>query len=75
MASSYDISSGTGRVELSNIDGTYVGIQLITDSLDSAISIKLQHSSDGVNFEDLSDTTKSLAIGGSDFVETDNFCA
>ena len=65
MASSYTISTGTGRVSLGSPSLDLVGLQVVADAaLNSDISVKLQQSSDGVNFFDLANTTKTLSSGG-----------
>ena len=65
MASSYDISTGDGKVVLSNSDfDTYAAVQIIsTSSLDADITVKLVHSSNGANYEDLADTSTTIASG------------
>jgi len=72
LTSSVDISTYTVPVDLGNINGTYVGMQIIADAtLNADISISLSQSSDGVNFEPLADTTQTMVSGGdSIFVES-----
>jgi hypothetical protein len=67
MASNYTISGGTARVDLtSSSSDTYVAIQVTSDSaLDADITVLLQHSSDGINFENLGTaTTISSGVDG-----------
>jgi hypothetical protein len=75
MASSYTISLGDGRVDLGNVTGTYIAVQVIGDSfLDADITVKLQQTSDGVNYDDLTDTTKTiLSGGGAVVIESNDF--
>lgn len=66
-SSSYTISGGTSRVDLSSsITDTYVAIQVTSDSaLNGDITVLLQHSSDGINFENLGvATTISSGVDG-----------
>ena len=65
MASTYTISTGTGRLALNDVTGTYVALQVTADSaLNADITIKLQHTADGVNYFDLPSTEKTLVSGG-----------
>lgn len=65
MASSYDISTGTGRVEIVSDESTYLAVQVVADAaLDADITVKLQHSSDGSNYEDLANTSTTMVSGG-----------
>lgn len=74
MASIYNISSGTGRVEISRGVDSYLAIQLTAASLDANVTYKLQHSSDGVNFFDISGTNGTLvSASDSALVETYDF--
>lgn len=61
MASSYDISAGTGRLKLEKVDGTYVALQVSSSlDLDSDVTIKIQQTSDGIDFFDLEGTDKII---------------
>lgn len=77
MSSVYDISSGTGRVQISDDSiETFKAVQITANaSLNADITIKLQQSSDEANFFDVTDVeTKTLSSGGgSDVLETENF--
>jgi hypothetical protein len=54
LASSYDIPTGTGRIEIASDESTYLAVQLVADAtLDANVTVKLQHSSDDANYEDL----------------------
>jgi hypothetical protein len=65
LASSYDISTGTGRVEIASDESTYIAVQLVADAtLDANVTVKLQHSSDDANYEDLSGDSGTLVSGG-----------
>jgi galactitol-specific phosphotransferase system IIB component len=72
LASSYDISTGTGRVEIASDESTYLAVQLVADAtLDANVTVKLQHSSDDANYEDLTGASGTLVSGGdSILVET-----
>jgi len=72
MASSYNVSTGTGNVLISSEDSTYFALQLVADAtLDADITYKLQQSEDGVNFHDISNTSGTLLSGGdSSSIET-----
>ena len=72
MASSYDISLGTARVQLSSSTDTFVAVQVTSEStLDADITVLLQHSTDGINFEDLG--TATTITGGVDGVLLESF--
>lgn len=74
MASIYNISSGTPRVEIARGVDSYLAIQLTAASLDANVTYKLQHSSDGVNFFDISGTNGTLvSASDSALVETYDF--
>ena len=75
MASTYTISTGTGRLSLNDVTGTYVALQVTADSaLNADITIKLQHTADGVNYFDLPSTEKTLVSGGdSVYIESYDF--
>jgi len=65
MASSYDISTGSGAVNLGEVTGTYVAIQVVADAtLNADITVKLKQTSDGTNFEDLANTSTTMLSGG-----------
>lgn len=74
MASIYTISDGTGRVEISSTSSTFLATQLSAASLDADVTVKLQHSSDGVNFIDIADTSYTLtAASDTQLIETFDF--
>jgi hypothetical protein len=72
LASSYDISTGTGRLNLASDESTYLAVQLVADAtLDADVTVKLQQSSDDANYEDLTGASGTLVSGGdSILVET-----
>jgi hypothetical protein len=64
MASSYDISLGSDTIELLKSDNSYATIQIVsTVDLDSGVSVSLKHSSDGENYETITDTTTAISSG------------
>jgi hypothetical protein len=74
LASSYDISSGTGRVQISTSNETFAAVQLSASGLDADITYKLQHSSDDSNYLDLASTSGTLtSASDSDLVQTFDF--
>ena len=65
MASNYIISSGTGRISLGDITGTFIAIQVVADAaLNADITVKLQHTEDDTNFLDIDNTSETLLSGG-----------
>jgi galactitol-specific phosphotransferase system IIB component len=65
LASSYDIPTGTGRIEIASDESTYLAVQLVADAtLDANVTVKLQHSSDDANYEDLTGASGTLVSGG-----------
>lgn len=73
MASTYDISLGTGRAVIAASDNEYYySMQIVADAtLDADVTYKLQHSEDGANFHDLTNTSGTLLSGGSSaYIET-----
>lgn len=74
MASSYDISLGTGRVLISSDGSTFLAVQLSASGLDADVTYKLQQTTDDVNFLDLTSTSGTLSsTSDSDLVETFDF--
>jgi len=73
LASVYTISDGTGRISISDAKDTYVICQLVATSLDADVTVKLQHSSDGVNFFDITDSKTLSFASDSDTLESYNF--
>ena len=76
MASTYSISSGSGVVKIySDNTKNIVGCQVVSDSaLDSSIQLKLQQSSDGVEFHDLPETPIDADAGAnSNLLQTASF--
>lgn len=74
MASIYTISDGTGRVEISSTSSTFLATQLSAASLDADVTVKLQHSSDGINFIDIANTSYTLsAASDTQLIETFDF--
>ena len=80
MASSYDISTGSGVILLDdnfkNYDAnTIYGVQAVsTSDLDSSIQLKLQQSSNGVEFHDLPETPIDTDAGAnSNLLQTASF--
>lgn len=73
MASSIDISTYSAPVQISSSNNTYVNFQFVASGLDADVTIKLQHSSDGVNFFDISDTKTLSNPSDSEVLETYNF--
>lgn len=76
MASSYSISSGTGRVELGQDDSsTFYAIQITsTSALDATVTVKLQQSSDDNTYIDLANTSTTIAAGENTvLLETSDF--
>lgn len=76
MASSYNISSGTGRVELGQDDSsTFYAIQVTsTSALDNTVTVKLQQSSDDNTYIDLANTSTTIAAGENTvLLETSDF--
>lgn len=73
MSSIYTISDGTGRISISDAKDTYVICQLVATSLDADVTVKLQHSSDGVNFFDITDSKTLSFASDSDTLESYNF--
>jgi len=76
MASTYDISTGSGRVQLdlqpdTDISGVFV---ISSSSLDAKIELKLQQSGDGVNFNDLPETPIRADAGmNSNLLQTQSY--
>ena len=55
MASSYDITTGSGVLEIGGVNPSddYVGVQVTQTELDNTITLKLMQTEDGVQYHDL----------------------
>lgn len=74
MASSYNISEGTGSVKLSSVKGTCIALQVVgSNDMDADVTVKIQQSMNGDNYGDISGTSKVLSPDGSQIIETCNF--
>ena len=75
MASSYDISGGDSTIEILSSNDSFASIQIIsTSTLNADISVNLKHSSNDANYEDLANTTQTIAAGESSIlIETTEY--
>ena len=77
MADTYDITLGSGRVQINGIveqKGT-IAIQVVSDAnLDASITLKLQQSIDGTNWHDLPEAPATHTSGvSSTLLQTASF--
>lgn len=75
MASSYDISLGNTTLEILKSKDSFASIQIIsTSTLNNTVTVNLKHSSNDANYEDLANTTKTIASGeNSVLIETTDY--
>ena len=76
MASDYDISTGSGEIEIEIPAGsTIAGVQVIsTSTLDDMIILKLKQSSDGLLFNDMPETPITADAGANtNLLQTNSF--
>jgi len=67
LASSYDISGGSTKIDLNGVEGTYIAVQVSASGLDANVTVKLQQSSEAntvsdtaYKFLDLANTSATL---------------